>query len=526
MAAALASLAASTAQVVSNCLSTPAMGTASGDALTAIGIGAGKIKHVIYVIKENRGYDQVLGDLPQGNGDPRLTLFGREVTPNQHALAERFILLDNFYNNAPVSGEGWTWCTQSMANEYVVRVIPATYRLALATYQVNYTFEGQVDNYITGGFPALDPDGLPLAAGSPNGMPPVDNVAESPGGYIWDKVKAAGLTYRNYGFFLSGGVSSRIPDNYPVVAGLQPPGHFPPPANQSMGITDYDFRKFSFTYADSDAWVQHGLTAASVGLTDVSTGLQPGHWGMGNMPSRYSEWNREFQAMLAQDPAGGTVPAFMMVRFGRDHTMGTNPGFSSPRAMMADNDYAVGELVQAVSNSPIWSSTAIFVIEDDAQFSPDHVDTHRSIAFVISPWIKKGTIDSRFYDTNSVLKSMELLLGLSPMSQYDAFANPIVGGWDKAPDNDQPYSAILPAQAIIAEMNPTLTALGKSDPRRPLAEQCSKMNFQVEDAVPAQVLNEAIWQSVRGPGAKAPALRSNALTGVGGAAVSRDDDDD
>jgi hypothetical protein len=194
--------------------------------------------------------------------------------------------------------------------------------------------------------------------------------------------------------------------------------------------------------------------------------------------------------------------------------------------MMADNDYAVGELVQAVSNSPVWSSTAIFVIEDDAQFSADHVDTHRSFVFVISPWIKQGTIDSRFYDTNSVLKSMELLLGLSPMSQYDAFANPILGGWDTAPDNAAPYSAILPARSIIAEMNPTLTSLGRSDPRRRLAEACSKMNFQVEDSVPTQLLNEALWQSVKGAGAKAPTLRSSDLEGVGRAAARRDGDDD
>jgi hypothetical protein len=194
--------------------------------------------------------------------------------------------------------------------------------------------------------------------------------------------------------------------------------------------------------------------------------------------------------------------------------------------MMADNDYAVGELVQAVSNSPIWSSTAIFVIEDDAQFSPDHVDTHRSFAFVISPWIKKATVDSRFYDTNSVLKSMELLLGLGPMSQYDAFANPIVGGWDQSPANDAPYSAILPAKTIISEMNPTLNALGKSDPRRRLAELCSQMNFKVEDAVPSHILNEALWQSVKGPGAKAPALRSNQLPGLGRTESRPDPDDD
>jgi hypothetical protein len=257
--AALAALPASTAQVVKNCLNTPAMGTASGDALAALGIGSGKIKHVIYIIKENRGYDQILGDLPQGNGDPSLTLFGRNVTPNQHALAERFILFDNFYNNAPVSGEGWTWCTQSMANEFVIRVMPITYCFMLPTYEINYAFEGQAYGYITGGFPANDPDGNKLSDVFSTGLPPINNVAEAPGGYIWDKVEKAGLTHRNYGFYLSGGIASGaeivIPDNYPTVAGLQPPGHFPPPAKESAGVTDFDYRKFSFTYADSDAWV-------------------------------------------------------------------------------------------------------------------------------------------------------------------------------------------------------------------------------------------------------------------------------
>jgi phospholipase C len=247
---------------------------------------------------------------------------------------------------------------------------------------------------------------------------------------------------------------------------------------------------------------------------------------MFSMPSRYSEWNREFQARLAQDRTGGTVPTFMMVRFGRDHTMGTNPGFSTPSAMIADNDYAVGELVQAVSNSPIWSSTAIFVIEDDAQFSPDHVDAHRSFAFIASPWIKKGTVDSRFYDTNSILKSIELLLGLTPMSQYDALADPIMGGWDAAPNNNAPYAAILPAKSIVSAMNPSLKKLGSNDPRRPLAETMSRMNFDVADAVPSQILNEAIWQSVKGPDSTMPEPRTNELIGLEDLAAHRDADGD
>jgi len=532
---ALPALAQSTVQVVENNQHTAAIGSNAGNILAELGVKSGKIKHVIYVIKENRGYDQVLGDLPRGNGDPSLTLFGEKITPNQHALASRFILLDNFYNNAPVSGEGWTWCTQSLANEFTICAIPYIYQLEVATYNLNYLFEGQSNNYITGGYPAQDQDGNWLST-SHQAAPPIPNVAEAPGGYIWDKVKEAGLTYRNYGFYLSAGVPStgppfQIPDNYPTAANLCPPGHIPTPSGQVAGFSDYDYRKFDFGYADSDAWVKHNLKATALGLT---TGSPPGYYHSPNspttaMPSRFSEWNREFQAMLTQDPTGNSVPTFMMVRFMRDHTMGTNPTFGSPKAMMADNDYAVGELVEAVSKSPIWKSTAIFVIEDDAQFSPDHVDTHRSFCLVISPWIKKGTLDSHFYDTISVLKSMELLLGLSPMSQYDALSNPIIGGWDTAPNNIAKYDALLPPADIIGEVNPSTASLDLKDPRRLLATQSSQMNWKVADAAPYRLLNEVIWKSVKGPKAKMPEPRVsklNSLKKKQAGSSERDGDDD
>ena len=511
---AISTLAQSTAQVIQNNQNTPAMGSSADSILAGIGINSGKIKHVIYIIKENRGYDQVLGDLPQGNGDPSLTIYGREITPNQHALAERFILLDNFYNNAPVSGEGWVWCTQSLANAFTIKSIPYIYQLSLATYQINYAFEGQVNGYITGGYPAQDQDGNWLSTSQ---MPasPIPDVAEAPGGYIWDGVKEAGLTYRNYGFFLSSGVPAKassgdnyqsIPDNYPNKANLSLPGHIPTPPGQVAGFSDYDYRKFDFGYADSDAWVNYGFNATDLGLT---TGNPPGYYASENspiqaQPSRFSEWNREFQEMLKQDPTGDSVPAFMTVRFMRDHTMGLNPGFGSPSAMMADNDYAVGELVQAVSNSPIWTSTVIFVIEDDAQFSNDHVDTHRSFCQVISPWIKTGTVDSHFYDTNSVLKSIELLLGLSPMSQYDHFSNPIMGGWDAAPNNSAAYTAILPPPDIIGEVNPNIESYASNDPRLRLAALSSEMNWESADAAPYQLLNEVLWEDIKGPNSKMP----------------------
>jgi YVTN family beta-propeller protein len=517
----LPDLSASTTQVIRNNQNTAAMGSSGNHTLADLGVKSGKIKHVIYVIKENRGYDQVLGDLPQGNGDPSLTLFGREITPNQHALAERFILLDNFYNNAPVSGEGWVWCTQSLANAYTIKAIPYIYQLSLATYQINYGFEGQVNGYVTGGYPAQDQDGNSLSPTN-KAVPSIPNVAEAPGGYIWDGARKAGLTYRNYGFYLSSGTPSlppfNIPDNYPTVTGLSPPGHIPTPQGQVAGHSDYDFRKFEFNYADSDAWLKHGFDAASLGLT---TGNPPGYYASPNspvppQPSRFSEWNREFQEMLKQDPTGDSVPAFETVRFGRDHTMGLNPGFGSPSAMMADNDYAVGELVEAVSKSPIWESTAIFVVEDDSQFSPDHIDTHRSFVQVISPWIKKSTVDSHFYDTNSVLKTIELLLGLSPMSQYDHFANPVLGGWDSAPNNDAAYTAILPPKKTIGAVNPSTTSYAPNDPRRRLAELSTEINWSVADADPYKVLNEILWKDAKGTDSKMPEPRESRIAIPGG----------
>jgi YVTN family beta-propeller protein len=531
LAKALPDLATSTAQVMRNNQNTPAMASSADSTLADLGIKSGKIKHVIYVIKENRGYDQVLGDLPQGNGDSSLTLYGREVTPNQHALAERFILLDNFYNNAPVSGEGWVWCTESVANAYTVKVIPYVYQLSLATYGINYGFEGEVNGYITGGYPAKDQDGNSLSSTN-KAAPSIPNVTQSSGGYIWDGVKNAGLTYRNYGFFLSSGAPSKppyqVPDNYPTVAGLSPPGHIPTPDGQVAGYSDYDYRKFDFSYADSDAWLKYGFNATSLGLT---TGNPAGYYASPNspvpaQPSRFSEWNREFQEMLSQDPTGNSVPAFETVRFGRDHTMGLNPGFSSPAAMMADNDYAVGELVEAVSKSPIWESTVIFVIEDDSQFSPDHVDTHRSFCQVISPWIKKSTVDHHFYDTNSVLKSMELLLGLSPMSQYDHFASPIRGGWDSASNNDAVFTAILPPKSTIGEVNPSQASYAPNDPRGQLAKLSSAMNWSAADDVPYATLNEILWKDAKGTDTILPELRVSTIAVPGGGQTTQASDGD
>jgi YVTN family beta-propeller protein len=392
----------------------------------------GKIKHVIYIAKENRTYDQVLGDIPGGNGDSSLTLFGKSITPNQHALAQRFVLLDNFYVNSEVSFDGWGWLTQAEANENLIKNVPYNY----SGRGRNYDSEGQNNGYNVGGFPAKDPDGNTISPlYFPHGAPPIPDVTAAPGGHIWEAVQAAHLTYRNYGFFLSFCVTDShgnviMPDNYPNLISNQPPGH------NLAGVTDWDYRRFDGNYPDSEAPLKYACLYAETG------------YGKFNAPSCYSEWVREFNQMLQKDPSGDSVPRFMTVRFPQDHTQGPSVGKFTPTAEVADNDYAVGQLVEAVSHSPIWKSTAIFIVEDDSQDGPDHVDVHRSTAYVISPWIKKSSIDHDFHNTTSMLKTMEELLGVPPLTSYDAVAKPIQD-WDDEASNDAPYSAILPAKSTI-----------------------------------------------------------------------------
>ena len=232
-------------------------------------------------------------------------------------------------------------------------------------------------------------------------------------------------------------------------------------------------------------------------------------YGKYQAPSRVSEFSREFNEMLSEgtvaQPDKG-VPNFMIMTLMSDHTQGTkvggasNPRIHSPKSMMAHDDYGVGQIVQEVSSSPIWNSTAIFVIEDDAQDGPDHVDCHRSICYVLSPWIKAGSVDHHFYNTDSVLKTMELLLGLPPMNQYDAVSDPIMD-WDSAPNNSAPYSALLPAASIITDLNPTMLALKKMDPKSAeyrLAMLFNGMDFRHADAAPENLLNQVIWKSLKG----------------------------
>ncbi|MEJ5171301.1 MAG: alkaline phosphatase family protein, partial [Fimbriimonadales bacterium] len=412
------------------------------------------IRHVIYVIKENRTYDQVFGDLKQGNGDPSLCFFPREVTPNQHALAERFGLLDNFYVCAEVSADGWNWSTAGMVSAYTSRNTVTNY----GGRGRKYDFEGTT-----------------------NGMPVellgIRDVAAPSSGYIWDLCAKNGVSYRNYGFFVMQAdpedkrfTRLEMEDNAPVKKAL-------------VGHTCTEFEQYNLAHPDSEAYLKHGL----------SFPRQKRAAGKSGAASRFSAWKAEFDRFVRE----GKMPRFMMVRLPCDHTAGNSAGYPSMRAMVADNDYAVGQLVEAVSNSPFWKNTAICILEDDAQNGFDHVDAHRSIALVISPFNRRGVVDSRFYNTDSMLRTMELLLGLPPMNLFDAVARPI-DLFDTKPVNAEPFRAILPSRELMAEVNQR-SAYRSKDSERLFPPRVPDPGFDDEQ-------NDVIWRTFR-PGVPKPVVR-------------------
>jgi YVTN family beta-propeller protein len=358
------------------------------------------IKHVIYIVKENRTYDQFFGDMKAGNGDPSLLLYGDDVIPNQRALVRRFVLLDNFYANAEMSADGWSWSTAGIASEYVQRNAQYDY----SGRERNYDYEGQNN-------------------GSPVDEMGIRNVNDPPGGYLWDSCLKGHVDFKNYGFYMAEGVAIKMPSGKPIAE------------DNSIAMKAFegraalDFRMFDTDYADSPAWDLHHLTWPH----------QRKSWGNPPSTNRFTAWERDYQRLVREDK----VPPLMMVRFGNDHTNGTAPDSGSPSAMMADNDYAVGRLVETVSKGPLWSSTAIIIVEDDAQGGFDHVDGHRSICLVVSPFVERGRTNSHFYDTDSAMRTVLSLLGLPPANQYLGSAEPLAV-FGSRPVNSEPYTAILP----------------------------------------------------------------------------------
>jgi YVTN family beta-propeller protein len=370
------------------------------------------IKYCFYIIKENRTYDQILGDMPEGNGDPSLCLFPEKVTPNHHQLAREFVLLDNFYVESEVSADGHEWTMGAYATDFVEKTWPLSYGHN-AHKKFPYPAEGN--------FP----------------------IATPAGGYLWDRAREAGVTYRSYGEFVNNGKTTNDSATSRVKA-LQ--SHFDP-----------WFRGFDMDYPDV-------LRA------------------------------KRFISELQRFEREGEMPRLQIVRLPNDHTSGTATNKLTPTACVGDNDLALGMVIEAITRSKFWPQTAIFVVEDDAQNGPDHVDAHRTIAYAISPYVRRGSVDSTMYSTSSMLRTMELILGLKPMSQFDATAMPMYASFHGKADL-RPYKA-LPVTVDLQERNPR-TAWG--------ADLSRKMDFTKEDAADDILLNEVIWRSVRGPDSPMPA---------------------
>jgi phospholipase C len=383
------------------------------------------IKHVIYVVRENRTYDQEMGSLGRGNGEPSLNLFGDESAPNARALARTYSTIDNFYANAEVSAQGWNWVVAGNSNPYSEQTWVANYSGR------NHPYPSENDD------PAIAPQ-------------QADNA------YIWQRLGKANRSFRNYGFYVGRDAGGQFVAGDPVL-------------NAS---TDHLYTGFNQACPDS-------ATVRPIGPTCGPT-------------TRIAEWRREFDRYVA----GGNLPSVELIRLPNDHTAGTAVGAPTPRAYVADNDWALGQLVDAVSHSRYWRSTAIFVTEDDSQNGPDHVDAHRTVALAISPYTQTGRVDSTFYSTDSMLRTIELLAGLRPLTQFDAYATPMIGSFTNRP-NFTPYQAITPSQSLT-EVNPV---------NAPLAARSGQQDLSKEDQIDEQLFNQAIWKSVKGANSTMPAPR-------------------
>jgi len=326
---------------------------------------ASPIEHVIYVIKENRSYDQLFGDLKEGEGDPSLLVFGDDAAPNHRALAKRFVLFDNFYAVGDVSADGVAWAVSALASDFTEKLWPARYARRRAAWE-----------YF-----------------------PVDSAARPSAGAIWSNAISAGLRVRNYGLWTERKGSGAIEATDPS---LEP-------------HTDMSYAPFELARSDGE---------------------------------RVDEFLADFREQLA----AGTLPSLMTVYLPGDHTAGRAPGLPTARAMMAEHDYALGRLIEGVSKSPAWEKTTIFVVEDDAQDGADHVDSHRTVALVAGPYVRRGVVDSTLYSSLSVLRTIELILGLRPMTQFDAAATVMWRAFQAEP-SDEPYEAVRPVQSF-EEKNP------------------------------------------------------------------------
>jgi hypothetical protein len=377
------------------------------------------IKHVIYIVKENRTYDQVFGDMKEGNGDPSLLLFDEKSSINHRRLAREFGLFDNFYVNGDVSADGHNWSAGAIAPDVTNKIYPNMYSGRGARVSLYW------------------------------GRPPhnfTEEAARPHGGYLWTRAFEAGISVRNYGWLTKHVAEAKTGERQILDA----------ESKQFMSVTNPLFRGFDVNYPDMDRM-------------------------------------RFFLEDFAEFEKKGELPRLIVMRLGNDHTAGMRAGAFSPRAMFADNDLAMAKLIEVVSKSRFWKETAIFVLEDDAQAGPDHVDAHRSIALVISPYAKRRHVDSNMYNTVSVLRTMELILGLKPMTHFDAAARPMHTAFTSKPDFT-PYTAVEPLQSRL-ERNPPATAL---------AARSAKLDFREADLIDDHEMNDILYSGLQGRPAPAP----------------------
>jgi DNA-binding beta-propeller fold protein YncE len=367
-----------------------------------------EIRHVIYIMKENRTYDQVLGDMREGKGDPSLCLFPEKITPNHHKLAREFVLFDNFYVNADVSSEGWHWSAAAIVPHSVARRWPAAY---------------------------AGRNRIKTPSASPRDASKEEPLDVPPGGYLWSAALKKGLSFRNYGFFVEN--IPNVKPGSPIVASTSDPALLP--------HTNPIYAGYNPDFPDVDR-------------------------------------ARIFIEELKQFELTNSLPQLIVMVLPNDHTWGTSPGKLTPFASMADNDLALGQIVEAVSKSRFWPHTAIFVLEDDAQNGPDHIDSHRSPAYIISPYTRRGITDSSFYNTTAMLHTIEAILGLPALTHYDAASRPMSTAFSARP-NLAPYVAA-----------PAGVSLETKNPPRPNA---AKLDWSKPDQIEDREFNEILWRAIK-----------------------------
>ena len=385
------------------------------------------IEHVMYIIKENRTYDQVLGDLPRGDGDKSLVFFPRPVSPNHHALAERFGIFDRFFVNAEVSADGHNWSMAAYATDYVEK-----------TLQSNYSGRGRTYDYE--GTNREDEDSVRESSGTP-----YDDASEPANGYLWNLAERAGITFRDFGEF-----------TIPI---------------RTAGVVTYRGNK------------PYLVTHTSPNYPGWNLEIQDQH--------RADVWIGELAGFVKQ----GSMPALQILKLPNDHTEGATKGRPTPQAHMADNDLALGRIVEALSKSPFWKSTVVFVLEDDAQDGPDHVDSHRSPMLVISPWTQEG-VHHRWTNTTDVIATIAELLHLGSLSQFDYYGTPLRQIWRTTPDL-RPYEALRPA----VDLNERTASNGAA------VRASANLDFSGEDRINDALFNRILWEAVKGPGVPYPGVK-------------------